>query len=81
MPTWIPREKNKLADYFSKINDTDDFSIDYKTLYVILRTLGTCTIDRFANNNNTKLKRFNSKFYFPNTEAVNAFACNWFLIG
>ena len=77
IPSWLPRGENKLADFYSRSNDTDNFSIDYKTFYVIQRKLAQCTIDRFADNNNTKLKRFNSKYYCPNTESVDAFSCDW----
>ena len=76
-PVWVPRESNGIADYYSRPNDTDDFSIDYKTFYLIQRRLGTCTIDRFADDTNHKLRRFNSKFYCPGVESVNAFACHW----
>ena len=76
-PVWIPREENALADLLSRPNYTDDFSIDYKTYYIIQRRLGQCTIDRFADHRNKKHHRFNSKFYCPNTEAVNAFTCDW----
>ena len=55
-----------MADYYSRPNDTGD--IDYETF---------CTVDRIADDKNTKLKRFNSKYYCPNTEAVNAFSVNW----
>ena len=35
------------------------------------------TIDRFACSYNAKLSRFNSRFYQPGTEAVDAFLQNW----
>ena len=62
LPTWVPREENRLADNYSRPNDTDDVTIDHKTFYLIQRRLGYCTIDRVADNNNAKLSRFNSKF-------------------
>ena len=43
----------------------------------IAHHFGPFTIDRFADNNNSKLKRFNSKFYCPGTENVNAFTEDW----
>ena len=73
----FPREENTLADYYSRPNDTDDFGIDFKTFYFIQRKLGICTIDRFADDKNTKLNRFNSKYFCPNTEDVDAFSVNW----
>ena len=74
---WIPREENTIADFYSRPNDTDDFGIDYKTFYYVQRVLGRCNIDRFADDKNTKVKRFNSKYFCPNSEAVNSFTCNW----
>lgn len=38
---------------------------------------GPYTIDRFANFHNTKLKRFNSLFWNPDSLAVDAFTQNW----
>ena len=37
----------------------------------------TATIDRFADNTNKKLTRFNSRFYHVNAEAVDSFTQNW----
>ena len=72
-----PREENTLADHFSRPNDTDDFGIDFKSFYYIQRKLGARTVDRFADDKNTKLNRFNSKYYCPNSEAADAFSVNW----
>ena len=38
---------------------------------------GPFTIDRFADNVNTKVRRFNSRFYCPETENVDAFTEDW----
>ena len=38
---------------------------------------GPHTIDRFASPGNTQLDRFNSRFYTPGAEAVDAFTCSW----
>ena len=34
-------------------------------------------MDRFANHENTQLPRFNSRFWCPGTEAVDAFSVSW----
>ena len=34
-------------------------------------------MDRFADHHNTQLPRFNSRFWNPGTEAVDAFTCDW----
>ena len=38
---------------------------------------GPHTVDRFASGTNTHLSRFNSRFWEPDTEAVDAFTCYW----
>ena len=38
---------------------------------------GDRSIDRFANHQNTKLERFNLKFYVPKTEEIHAFVQEW----
>ena len=35
------------------------------------------SVDRFANHENTQLPRFNSRFWCPGTEAVDAFSVSW----
>ena len=76
-PQWIPREQNQLADTFSKELDSDNWSIDNETFEYIQTNLGRFTIDRFADNENKKVQKFNSKNKCPNTSAVNAFTENW----
>ena len=76
-PTWVPREQNQIADHYSKYNDTDDWSIDNKSFITISKRYGPFTVDRFADNRNRKTKRFNSKFYCPETESVNCFTNDW----
>ena len=38
---------------------------------------GPHSVDRFANHSNKKLSRFNSKYWNPGTEAVDAFTQDW----
>ena len=77
IPQWIPREENKIADYLSKVNDTDNWSIDDVSFCKLDKLYGPFTFDRFADNINKKLDHFNSKFYCPETSAVDAFSISW----
>ena len=77
IPCWVPREENVTADALSKFNDTDDWGIDLETFQYIQQQLGFLDVDRFADNNNAKLRRFNSRFHCPGSEEVNAFTTNW----
>ena len=38
---------------------------------------GPHTIDRFADMHNRQLERFNSRYWSPGTEPVDAFTCDW----
>ena len=77
LPTWIPREENQFADYYSKIVDTDDWSIDNLTFRRICAEFGKPTVDRFADDKNKKCSQFNSKYHCPGSSAVNAFTEDW----
>ena len=47
---WIPRDRNELADYYSRIKDTGNWSIDNDRFRFINNLYGPFTVDRFANN-------------------------------
>jgi len=76
-PQWIPREQNQFADLLSKVNDTDDWGIDFNSFSSLNRKYGPFTVDRFANEINKRVSVFNSKFYCPGTSAVDSFTQNW----
>jgi len=74
---WIPRAENSKADYFSKMIDHEDWGVSDELFYFIDSLWGHHTIDRFASPLNNKTSRFNSLFWCPNSEAVDAFTQNW----
>ena len=76
-PEWVPRKNNETADYLSRIVDYDDWSLSRSTFRDLDRQWGPHTVDRFASYYNTQLPRFNSRFWNPGSEAVDAFTCNW----
>ena len=61
----------------SRIQDKDDWKIHSALFATINLQWGLHTIDRFANNLNTQLPRFNLWFWCPGTEAVDTFTCDW----
>jgi len=76
-PEWIPRKENELADYISRIVDSDDWQLE-PTLFAWLDNVwGPHTVDRFASQHNAQLPRFNSRFACKDTEAVDAFTMDW----
>lgn len=76
-PEWIPRSENEQADFISRIEDYDDWMLDPKEFASIDNLWGPHTIDRFADVYNRQTDRFNSRFWNPESEAVDAFTCDW----
>ena len=76
-PEWVPRRDNEVADYLSRIVDYDDWSLSHNTFRALDDAWGPHTVDRFASHYNTHLPRFNSRFWNPGSEAVDAFTSNW----
>ena len=74
---WIPREELSSVDRQSKIIDHYGWRTT-KPFSAILNNLRrSLTIDRFADHENSKTRKFNSKFYVLFTEGVHAFNFHW----
>ncbi|VDI25429.1 Hypothetical predicted protein [Mytilus galloprovincialis] len=71
------REQHQHADKLSRHTDHDDWAIHSDIFDEINSLWGPYTIDRFATHYNTQCERFNSKIWYPGTEAVDAFSQNW----
>ena len=69
--------QNALVDYISRIIDFDDWGVGLSVFYWLDDLWGPHVVDRFANSNNAKCTRFNSRFWCPGTEAVDAFTVLW----
>lgn len=65
------------ADYLSRCQDCDDWSINQSIFECLNDKWGPFTVDRFATHYNAKCLRFNSRFWVPGTEAVDAFKQCW----
>lgn len=74
---WIRREANVLADELSRVIDYDDYGITREFFQFIDDLYGPHTVDRFATEYNNKILRYNSLFWTPSTEAVDAFSVHW----
>jgi hypothetical protein len=74
---WIQRDNNKEADMYSRLIDYDDYGISQDFFSFIDHLYGPHTVDRFANDYNNKLPRFNSLYFTPSSENVDAFTVNW----
>lgn len=76
-PEWIPRDGNEKADHLSRCRDSDDWEISDDIFVYLNSAWGPYSIDRFASHLNRKCKRFNSRWWVPGTEAVDAFSQYW----
>jgi hypothetical protein len=75
---WMPRSENTRADYLSKMIDHENWGVSDDFIAFIDNLWGKHTIDRFASSMNCKTDRFNSLFWNPGSDAVDAFTENWF---
>ena len=76
-PEWIPWESNEKADYISQLVDHDDWKLNPIIFNELDARWGPHTVDRFADMHNYQLKRFNSRFWNPGSEAMDTFTCDW----
>ena len=74
---WIPRKKNEVVDYISRITDYDDWSLNPLAFKELDKMWGPHTIDRFADWCNHQVPCFNSRYYCPGTEPIDTFPCDW----
>ena len=74
---WIPRDQNVVAYIISKNIDHDDWEITTGLFSILNENRGPISIDRFADQQNAKLTRFNSKYHCPKSEGVDAFTKDW----
>ena len=71
---WIPRALNVRADSISKLVDFDDYAVNGFVFHSINDHWGPHTVNRFACSYNTKLPRFNFRYFQPGCKAVDAFS-------
>ncbi|XP_072039886.1 uncharacterized protein [Amphiura filiformis] len=74
---WIPREENQLADEISRFVDWDDWGVSSAFFSFVDNIYGPHTVDRFADEMNSKLPKFNSRFWCRGSDRVDAFSLSW----
>ena len=74
---WVPRDCLTYADFLSKETDYNDWETSPKFFDFLNQKWGPFTIDCFADDSNTKVLRFYSRYHCPKTLGVNAFHYNW----
>ena len=73
----IPRGVHGWADGESKRDDPGDYSVSDMVFAAVVRRFGWIDVDRFADERNHKLPLFNSRWWYPGTAGVDAFAVSW----
>ncbi|XP_060595758.1 uncharacterized protein LOC132749862 [Ruditapes philippinarum] len=76
-PEWIPREDNERADFLSRCYDCDDWSVSSYVFQYLNHIWGPYSIDRFASHLNNKCIKFNSRWWVPGTDGVDALSESW----
>ena len=79
--TWIPRDKNQLADFYSKNTDSGDYMLNPTVFQSINKACGPFEVDLFASYDNNQLDKFFSLYFCPNALAINAFSVDWSTLG
>jgi hypothetical protein len=78
---WVPCNLNIIADYMSKFGTGNAFSFTVQPWVRSLLdcTFGTHTVDCFASWNNVQVSppQYNSLFFEPEAEWLDAFSCHW----
>ena len=64
---------NYRADLLSRTIDFDDYTINDDVFLMLDCKWGPHTVDRFACSYNAKFSRYNSIFYLPGAQVVDAF--------
>jgi len=74
---WLSRDESTIADSLSKMIDFDDYGVKKEFFDYVDALFGPHDVDRFANEVNHLLPRYNSLAWTPSTEAVDAFSVSW----
>lgn len=78
LTNWIHgATQNQIADQLSRWEDWDDWQVTREVFLRVEKVWGCFSIDRFADNHNRHVERFNSRSLCPYTEAEDAFSRNW----
>ena len=76
---WIPRTLNERSDFNSHLNEYNhyDFCLTREAFAQIEHRFGPHSIDRFASDISSQLPRYNTKYFSPRAEVLDAFSLNW----
>ena len=75
---WVPRSHNAVADFYSKVEDYDDWSVT-RAFFVKMSILSglTFSLDCFASRENSKCEKFYSRFSEQGSSGVDSLKFPW----
>lgn len=79
--TWVPREKNTVADALSKLVDKEDCMLNPDLFAGLAAAFGPFSVDLFASQASRQLSSYHSKHFTPDTLGVDAFSFDWQIYG
>ena len=68
---------NVIADKLSRVVDKANWMLNPGIFFILDNICGPHSINRFASNQNTHLSLYNSRFWDPGTEGIDALAQDW----
>ena len=74
---WIPRERNELADFYSKLIDSGDWKLNPSVFSMLLLRWGPFDVDLFASFDNHQVDKYYSLYFTPTCTGVDAFNFQW----
>ena len=75
--SWIPRDLNTFADFYSKNTDSGDWKLNPHIFKSLQNTWGKFNIDLFASYNNHQTEKYYSLYFTPTCAGVDAFSFHW----
>ena len=76
-PEWVPRSRNEQADYLRRIVYFDNWFVSLRIFRFLDLKWEPHSIDRFADEHNHLLPRFDFRFWNPRWEAMDTFTRSW----
>ena len=74
---YLAGKLNIQADYLSRLTNQYEWRLHPRLFRMIDQVFGPHTVDRFSSITTTHLRRYNSQFHDPASEAVDALAQSW----
>jgi hypothetical protein len=75
--SWIPRDLNQLADFYSKLIESSDWKLRSDVFRYLNKKFGPFDIDLFASHDNYQVDQYYSLYFTPDAAGIDAFLNFW----